>query len=153
MSPIAALRTSRFGRFLGVGAVNTTIDLALYCLLVAVGVPTVVANLCSTSAGLAFSFIANRRFTFRVGRRAGIRDVVAFIGVTGIGLWVLQPVVIAVVGFMVAAFLAPLLTVVVSKLCAIAVGVVWNWVWYSRLLFRSAEVERRPGVDPVSAAL
>ena len=51
------------------------------------------ANLCSTSAGMAFSFVANGLFTFRAGALT-LRDAGLFVASTGIVMWVVQPLLI-----------------------------------------------------------
>ncbi|MFD1720846.1 GtrA family protein [Amnibacterium endophyticum] len=127
-------------RFAAVGVINTGIDVGIYLLLSAFGTPVVLANLVSTCCGLAFSFAANRGFTFsdRVSS-APRKQAVLFLLVTGVGLWCVQPLVLL-------AFAAPaeralsgsdLMATVVPKLAAVLVGLVWNYLWYSRFVFRS----------------
>ncbi|MFC7764908.1 GtrA family protein [Leucobacter soli] len=63
-------------RFVLVGLANTAIDFGLLFALRALGVPLVPANMISTAVALAFSFFANRSFTFRAagsGARRGRR--------------------------------------------------------------------------------
>ncbi|SDC07054.1 Putative flippase GtrA (transmembrane translocase of bactoprenol-linked glucose) [Geodermatophilus telluris] len=140
MTPRA--RLLRFGL---VGLVNTGIDLGLYVGLRSVGVGLLGANAVSTTAGLLFSFAANGSFTF--GDRAGgsrLRTAALFLLTTGVGLWVLQPLVIAGVGHLLRTWGAgdwwpavPVLALA-PKLAGIAVGVVWNYLAYDRLVFRVA---------------
>ena len=52
----------------------------------------VAANLISTSAGMAFSFVANGRWTF--AGRLTFRAAALFLTTTGATMWVLQPAVI-----------------------------------------------------------
>jgi putative flippase GtrA len=108
-------------RFAAVGVVNTAIDSALFVLLHArLGV--VGANLVSTSAGMAFSFVANGAFTFDSGRPT-LRRAVLFLGTTGSTMWLLQPVLIT-------ALLGRDVPVLAAKLLAIGACVVVNFAAY-----------------------
>lgn len=71
---------------------NTAIDWALFLLLhERLGIT--VANFCSTSAGMAFSFVVNGLFTFRV-ERLTLRQAALFVATTGTVMWVAQPLLI-----------------------------------------------------------
>lgn len=108
------------GRFATVGLVNTALDLTLFVLLHRpLGV--VAANLVSTSAGMAFSFVANGRFTF--AGRLTWRTAALFVGTTGLTMWVVQPVAIEAV-------LRVWDTVAVAKLLAIGVSVTIDYAAY-----------------------
>ncbi|XVS62017.1 GtrA family protein [Actinosynnema sp. CA-299493] len=131
MKPATSLRL-RFG---AVGSVNTTADLLGYTALVLAGTPVFLANLLSTSTGMASSFVLNRSFTFRA-RSGPLRAQVAlFVLCTASGLWVLQPLVIDTTEGL---FGDPttLTAVTGPKLIALAFGLVWNYVLYSKVVFR-----------------
>lgn len=132
----------RFG-LVGIG--NTLVDLIGYTVLMTVGLPMVVANLISTSAGMVLSFTLNRNFTFRAKAGDARLQLVLFFVVTASGLWVMQPVVIALCGGLFSG-LGGTLAVVAPKLVALAIGLVWNYVLYSKLVFRT----KRPAVAEVS---
>ncbi|MFI9812467.1 GtrA family protein [Saccharothrix variisporea] len=125
-------------RFGLVGIANTLVDLVSYTLLSLAGVPMVVANLVSTSAGMACSFTLNRSFTFRARTGDVKSQAVLFLLVTGFGLWVVQPIVISLVS---GAFEGthPVVAVVGPKLSALVFNLVWNYTLYSRLVFRQKE--------------
>lgn len=127
-------------RFGLVGSVNTAIDLVLFLALQAAGSPLLLANLVSTSCGLAFSFTANRAFTFRQRGGSGLRrQAVAFLLGTGFGLWVVQPAVIAAaIALLAGSGVAPGLHPLLGKVAGIAAGMVFNWLLYSRWVFRAA---------------
>lgn len=130
-------RRQRLGRFAGVGVVNTAIDFVLFGVLRTAGVPMVPANTVSTGAGLAFSFAANRRFTFGDRRGDARRQAALFAGGTLAGLWLLQPLVIAAV----AAFAARQgwhgqpATIWLPKAVAIGAGLCGNYLFYDRVVF------------------
>lgn len=132
---------SPVGRFAVVGVVNTAIDFVLFGLLAVLGWPLLLANFVSTSAGMTFSFFVNRSWTF--GSTRSIRSTLApFVLVTAVGLWVIHPVVILLVGHLLDA-VGPSLAVELRhvwlpKAVAIGVGLVWNFSWYHRAVFRPA---------------
>ncbi|MFE0024234.1 GtrA family protein [Amycolatopsis sp. NPDC059021] len=132
-------------RFGLVGVANTLLDALSYALLVTLGVPLVVANFLSTSAGMTLSFTLNRSFTFRAKDGDVRRQAILFFAVTAFGLWVIQALVIMAVT---KAF--PGVHVLVPKAAGIAVGLVWNYVLYHQVVFRHsrrAPAETTPGVS------
>lgn len=127
---------SRAGRFAVIGVANTMIDLVLFTALTALGAGVLVANTASTSAGMGFSFFANRAWSFRSDRPAQ-ETVVPFLAVTLVGLWILHPLVIlatAAVGRRHGFEGDEVLWL--GKVAAIAVGLVWNFTWYDRVVFK-----------------
>ncbi|MFJ4107271.1 GtrA family protein [Oerskovia enterophila] len=130
---------TRVLRFALVGMVNTAIDLLLFGLLRHLGLGVLLANTVSTSAGLAFSFGANRRFTFgdRQGKRG--QQAILFLGGTGVGLWVLQPVVILTSEAIMrnANVTSSLVLLWLPKILAIGCGLVWNFLFYDKVVFRN----------------
>lgn len=137
------LRGSVIARFASVGVVNTLVDLVLYVVLVVVGVNPILSNFLSTSAGMAVSFVGNRRFVFG-GTQSRVREVTLFVVVCGLGIWVVQPAVILATSALLEATmtLPALVATSVPKILAILVAAVWNYLLYSRLVFRSAEARR-----------
>lgn len=134
---------STASRFALVGVANTAIDVVLFTLLTAAGAGVVVANMASTSAGMAFSFVANRAFSFR--STSSVRStLVPFLTVTLVCVWVIHPLVILAVSHVLhGAGVADTPAALGGKVVAIAVGLVWNYTWYRRVVFadRSADEE------------
>lgn len=118
-------------RFGLVGVANTALDAGGFLAFAALGVPLVVANLISTSAGMALSFALNRTFTFRAGSGRVRRQAVLFFVVTMTGLWGVQAGVILLV-----TSLQPDIPLVLAKAAGIAVGLVWNYLFYHHVVFR-----------------
>jgi putative flippase GtrA len=120
-------------RFIAVGICNTTIDAMLFLLLhERLGIS--LANLCSTSAGMAFSFVANGLFTFRAGALT-LRDAALFVVSTGLVMWVVQPVLIH--GWL---WLLPPdldLRLAVAKLASISCCLVLNYAVYRHVVWPS----------------
>ncbi len=136
---VAGLLEREVVRFGLVGVVNTGIDLGIFFVLQLGGTPVILANLISTSAGLAFSFLANRVFTFsrRTSARAG-RQLLLFVLCTGVGLWVVQPLVILGVDRLLLPYAAlGAWLILISKCIAIGFGLVWNWTLYNKVVFRT----------------
>jgi putative flippase GtrA len=114
--------SATFRRFAVVGVANTVIDVVLFAALHApLGI--LAANFVSTSAGMAFSFLVNGRFTFGA-RRVAARDAVLFVAANGSTMWVLQPLLITLAHV---TFATPLM---IAKVGALGVSVVANFLLY-----------------------
>jgi putative flippase GtrA len=79
-------RTVQFLRFCAVGSGNTAVDFATFYLLTLGGAPALFAQVLSYSAGVANSYWLNRKWTFRVARKANALEVAKFILVNGVSL-------------------------------------------------------------------
>ena len=126
-------------RFALVGGFNTALDFGLLFLFVGLGVDKITANYFSTSISFVFSFFANKTFTFRASGDAR-REFVTFVVITLFGLWVLQPIVIAGVSALAEPLDISDSTVLIgAKLIATLVSLTWNYIMYSRVVFRKKE--------------
>ena len=112
-------------RFLLVGGTNTAIDFGLLFILSTLGLPRVPSNTISTGVAFIFSFFANRNFTFSANSGNIKKQMTLFIIVTLFGLWVIQPIIISLIS-----------NLLVGKIIATAVTLVWNYLFYSRLVFK-----------------
>lgn len=121
-----------------IGLFNTGLDFALLLgLTLYVGLPKELANIISTFITFLISFALNRRFTFPKTSGNVWRQLVLFTIVTLFGLWVLQGIIIMFgTPPLIALGLSPAIALIVSKLAATAVSLVWNYVLYSRIVFR-----------------
>ena len=125
-------------RFILVGIANTAIDFIVLLSLTAGGLPLVLSNILSTSVALTFSFFANRTFTFgSTGKKRS--QAVRFLLVTLVGLWVLQPIVLVLAVPVLEGMLSREASIVVAKLIAIVVSMVWNYLLYDSLVFRKSQ--------------
>lgn len=123
-------------RFVLVGLANTGVDFGvLFALVYGLSAPTVLANVVSTSTALVVSYTLNKKAVFRSTSSHKVRQFVMFLAVTLAGLWVLQNIVIhfmtSVPG--VGESGAGLL---LAKLLATVCSMVWNYIWYSRVIFK-----------------
>jgi putative flippase GtrA len=124
-------------RFIAVGGANTALDFGLLFLLKAFGLPTITSNIISTTTAFCFSFFANKKYTFKTTDTNVRREVILFIVVTLFGLWILQTVVIKAITALLAGFhLSDDLTLFIAKIGATFVSLIWNYVLYSRVVFR-----------------
>ena len=112
-------------RFLLVVGTNTAIDFGLLFILNSFGLPRVSSNTISTGVAFIFSFFANRNFTFSANSGNIKKQMTLFIIVTLFGLWVIQPIIISLIS-----------NLLVGKIIATAVTLVWNYLFYSRLVFK-----------------
>lgn len=138
-----AMSDGRPARFVVVGVVNTAIDFVVLFLLTSLGMGMFLANVISTSIAFTFSFIANRSFTFRSGGDVK-SQMVKFVAVTLMGLWLLQPAVIWLVTTVAGGLMPAAVSLLLGKGCATVVSMLWNYVLYARFVFppsaESAEV-------------
>ena len=127
-------------RFLAVGGFNTLLDFGLLFIFKAMGLPVITSNILSTSIAFCFSFIANKKYTFQSTDANIKREIVLFILVTLFGLWILQTIVIQSLLYPLSALgLTEDVSLFVAKIIATAVTMVWNYVGYSRLVFKKKE--------------
>jgi putative flippase GtrA len=126
-------------RFVLVGALNTTIDFGVFNLLLLLAhTPAVVASLVSTSVAMVLSYVLNRTFVFKPATKMHGKEALQFFAVTIVGLWVVQSVVIAQAGNFLHGLLFTSQTWEsddIAKIIAIGASTVWNYLWYSQLVF------------------
>jgi putative flippase GtrA len=124
-------------RFGIVGIANTAIDFILLFALTALGIDKIVANYISTTTAFIFSFFINRSFTFKSTDGNVKKQFLLFVIVTLIGLWVIQPLVITAVSWMLSgSSLAEPILLFIAKVVATVASLIWNYLFYSRLVFK-----------------
>lgn len=125
-------------RFGLVGIVNTIIDFTVFGALTSLGVNVIFANYVSTSSALIFSYITNKRYTFRRSGENIKRESVLFLLFTLIGLWVIQPLSIAAIVELShqATNTDPSTSIFWgAKILAVGVTLVWNYATYNKYVF------------------
>jgi putative flippase GtrA len=129
-------------RFGIVGIANTALDFIVLFILVGLGLDKIPANYVSTSIAFVFSFFVNKKFTFKSTTGNVKKQFAVFLIVTIIGLWVIQPLVITGVSWLLAttAWSAPVV-LFVAKVVATVASLIWNYLFYSRLVFKKAPEE------------
>lgn len=120
-----------------VGVANTALDFAILFLLVSLGLDKIVANFFSTSIAFFFSFFVNKSFTFKSTGGSLKKQLTLFIAITAVALWVIQPIIITLVSAILApTSLSDSLTLFVAKLVATVASLIWNYIFYSRFVFK-----------------
>ena len=121
-----------------VGIANTVLDFGLLFIFVNVfGIDKIVANYFSTGVAMIFSFYANRHYAFKQTEGKQQTQFVLFVVVTVIGMWVIQPLVIWSVTSAVDSFVSNhSLQLFIAKVIATGASLVWNYIFYSRLVFK-----------------
>lgn len=136
MKDLLAQHAEKF-RFALVGGFNTALDFGILFGLTVLGVDKIPANYVSTSVSFVFSFFANKTFTFKAKSGNAKREFLSFIIVTLIGLWILQPLIITATSQLLeTTFLDDTIVLLIAKLIATVVSLVWNYILYSRVVFK-----------------
>ena len=127
-------------RFGLIGGLNTLLDFGLlFAFSSILGVPKLFANILSTSVAFVFSFFANKKYTFKSNSKNIVREIALFTIVTLFGLWVLQGTVLyIVVPILVQLGLSEAMSLFVAKLLATIVSLIWNYLLYSRVVFKNS---------------
>ena len=118
----------RFSRFLAVGAVGTLLDFSLLTLLKLAGLPTLLANSLSFTAGLVNNFTWNRLWTFGdVIQPDWRRQLVQFTAVSLVGLALNNLIVLSLEGIFGTMLGQPDWGYLPAKVIATGVVVFWNY--------------------------
>ena len=124
-------------RFALIGGINTAIDFLVLFILVGLGVPTLISNILSTSTALTFSFFANKKFTFKETNKITRSQVLQFLGITLTGLWIIQPVIIFTVSFVLSGLkLDAFVVLFIGKFIATIATLIWNYLLYKNFVFK-----------------
>lgn len=131
------LKSSKPIRFAAIGALNTLLDFGILFILKSLGVPIVVANIISTSIAFSISFTLNKKYTFKTSDTNVKREIALFIAVTLFGLWVLQNLVITLASPVITGIFTTSsgVTLLIAKLAATVVSMIWNYIMYDRVVF------------------
>ncbi len=118
----------RFSRFLAVGAVGTLLDFSLLTLLKMAGLPTLLANSLSFTAGLINNFTWNRLWTFSdVLQSDWKKQLVQFTAVSLVGLALSNIIVLSLENVLGTMFGHPAWGYLPAKVIATGVVVFWNY--------------------------
>ena len=123
-------------RFGIVGSANTALDFGILLTLTSFGVPAPIANYPSSTIAVIFSFFANKKYTFKATGKNLKKEIILFLVFTLIAAWVLQPLTIVLIQFILSSLNLHLTaSVIISKVAATVVRLVWNYFTYSRFVF------------------
>ncbi|HMR99108.1 MAG TPA: GtrA family protein [Anaerolineales bacterium] len=119
---------TRFARFLAVGALGTALDFSVLTLLKLAGLPTLLANSASFTAGLLNNFTLNRLWTFGDAIHSNWKkQLTQYAVVSLIGLTFNDLIVISLEGLMGAWIGQPEFGYLPAKVIATGVVVFWNY--------------------------
>lgn len=128
-------------RFGVVGGANTALDFGILFTLVFFGFDRIASNYISTTIAFVFSFFVNRSFTFKSKTGNTKKQFGLFLVITLFGLWVIQPIIITGVAWMISNLGIPnSIVLFIGKLLATVVTLVWNYVLYAKYVFKKDEV-------------
>lgn len=131
----------RLSRFIAVGAVGTVLDFSLLTMLKLAGLPTLLANSLSFTAGLLNNFTWNRLWTFNDGARTDWRKQFAqFSLVSLFGLALNNLIVLSLEGFLGNLLGKPEWGYLPAKVIATGVVVFWNYFANRTWTFRKNNV-------------
>ena len=121
--------TGRLTRYLVVGGLSTAVDFAVLTLLKSLGLPTVLANSLSYSAGTVVSFSLNRLWTYSDARSKPIPlQFLQFLTISLCGLLFNTGIVLLVTSALNQFFNGPNSSYLPAKIVATFVVFVWNFV-------------------------
>lgn len=127
-------------RFALVGSANTAIDFGILFGLVFLGVDKLAANFVSTGVAFVFSFFINKSFTFKSIGGNTKKQFGLFLVITLLGLWVIQPIIISGVAWLLAGTSLPDSAVLlIGKLVATVATLIWNYILYSKYVFKKGQ--------------
>ncbi len=144
-------------RFGCIGTVNTLIDLSILNLLViTVHLNPLIANLISASVAITISYFLNHHLVFRDPRPSNFKQFIHFYLVTGLSILAVQDIIIAMFTHYVGvkdnsltslirdfglSISAKVINLNLGKLIAVVGGMVWNFLWYHKVVFKHHETE------------
>ncbi len=138
MNPIKKIKNNpQLLRFGIVGGANTALDFGLLFVFKFIGIPVEIANIMSTGLAFIFSFFANKKYTFKTTNTNIIREMLLFVIITLTGLWGLQTLIIALTHNPLTQLMGNTdVALLVAKLLATVASLTWNYLFYSKLVFK-----------------
>ena len=123
-------------RFVIVGISNTVLDFTLMNLLSLAGLNLIIANTISTGIAMIYSFLMNKKWTFRNAGQDYLRQVILFFVFTAIGIWVIQNGLIILAQHYLPRFgLSDQVFNNLAKQGASVFSLTWNYLTYNRFVF------------------
>lgn len=124
-------------RFGLVGGANTALDFGLLFVFKFLGIPVEIANIMSTGLAFIFSFVANKKYTFKTTGTNIVREMVLFVIITLTGLWGLQTIIITLTHGLLTGMIGNTdVALLIAKLLATLASLTWNYIFYSKLVFK-----------------
>ena len=119
---------TRISRFLSVGAIGTVLDFSILTLLKLAGLPTLIANSFSFTAGLVNNFTWNRLWTFGEAVQSDWRkQLMQYALISLVGLALNDLIVLSLETVLGSMFSQPEFGYLPAKIIATGVVVFWNY--------------------------
>jgi putative flippase GtrA len=116
------------------------IDYIILLTLTSFGIPAILANYPSSTVAVVFSFFANKKYTFKASGTNLKREIILFLVFTLFCAWVIQPIAIIITQSLLSRFsIQPQILTVISKTFAVFISLIWNYLTYSRFVFKKDE--------------
>ena len=129
--------TPRKLRFSLVSTISTAIDFAILLSLTGLlHIPLIGANFISTSTSFIFSFFASKKYAFKTPDHHIKHEAVKFVLVTLSGIWIIQPLLMWPLEPLIQSLgVRGALAVIIAKLIASLATFIWNYLFYTRIVF------------------
>jgi putative flippase GtrA len=128
-------------RFLAVGALGTLVDLGLFTALnLLMGVPALLANTVSYSAGIVNNYLLHRAWTYSSRPKQAASGQFARFAMVSLSALALNNLLVLILTPLFSEFVfLPGGAALLAKLCAIGVGMVWNFLMNHFWVFRARQ--------------
>jgi putative flippase GtrA len=136
--------------FTAIGIFNTLLDIVIYIFVLNSSHNIIIANIVATSIALIGSYLLNSKITFQA-KTWTKTTFISFVLVTVFGLWILQTATIYGLDHLVNLVPSHIWHMlgglektgkqVIPKLLATAVTLVWNYLWYNKVIFKGYREE------------
>lgn len=85
---------------------------------------------------MGFSFFANKKFTFKHGDKTTKIQLIKFLSITLIGLWIIQPIIIELTKLILNNLsINGYVILFIGKILATCVTLVWNYLLYRKFVY------------------
>jgi len=137
-------------RFLCAGTTNAVVDLSILNTLVfEFHFPIWLGNTIAVSVAITMSYFLNHRIVFRHHHNPSLKQYLKFFLVTGVGVIITQTLIIyltratfyRLLHIQIPAFSSNVdtkLSLNIAKLTAAVLGMVWNYILYTKIIFKKA---------------
>lgn len=137
-----AIKENKIVRFILVGGSATAIDFVLLNVFVLAGFSALLSNIISTTSAMVFSFITNKKYTFKSDSKNYRKEVILFFIFTAISMWLVQGVVINYLPGLLPTSWPEYIQLNVSKIMATVISMICNFLAYELVVFNENNQKR-----------
>jgi putative flippase GtrA len=148
-------------RFLCAGTMNAVVDLTILNVLVFdFHFPVWLGNTIAVSVAITMSYFLNHRIVFRHHHNPNAKQYLKFFLITGVGVIITQTLIIyltkatfyKLLHIQIPAFTSNVdtkLSLNIAKLTAAVFGMVWNYLLYSKVVFKKVPIDPE-GIEDIT---